>query len=133
MINHLPKLLEGKKIILGVCGSIAVYKSIEILRFLEKLGAEIRVVMSENAKEFIQPLLFEALSHHQVLHKDSQNWRKPPCNHIELARWGDMFLIAPTTANTLNKVACGIADNILLESFWLLIRLKPLLQRQIQK
>ncbi len=126
MINHLPKLLEGKKIILGVCGSIAVYKSIEILRFLEKLGAEIRVVMSENAKEFIQPLLFEALSHHQVLHKDSQNWRKPPCNHIELARWGDMFLIAPTTANTLNKVACGIADNILLESFLAFDKIKAI-------
>ncbi|WP_104721328.1 bifunctional phosphopantothenoylcysteine decarboxylase/phosphopantothenate--cysteine ligase CoaBC [Helicobacter mesocricetorum] len=117
MIEHLPKLLKGKKIILGVCGSIAIYKSIEILRSLEKLGAEVRVVMTKKAKTFIQPLLFEALSHHQVLHKDSQNWGESPCNHIELAKWGDMFLIAPTTANTINKLACGIADNILLESF----------------
>ena len=117
MINFLPNLLEGKKIILGVCGSIAAYKSLEILRLLQKLGANVRVVMSQNARNFIQPLAFEALSGHQVLHEDSQSWGDFACNHIELARWGDLFVIAPTTANTLNKLSIGFADNVLLETF----------------
>lgn len=116
-VESLPKLLENKKVILGVCGSVAIYKALEVIRILQKLGARVRVVMSKGAQDFIQPLLFEAISHHRVLTQDSQNWGQNPCNHIELATWGDVFLIAPSSANTLNKIANGIADNVLLESF----------------
>lgn len=116
-VESLPKLLKDKKIILGVCGSVAIYKSLEIIRILQKLGASVRVVMSQSAQEFIKPLLFEAISHHQVLTQETQSWGQNPCNHIELATWGDVFLIAPSTANTFNKIANGIADNVLLESF----------------
>lgn len=116
-LDFLPKLLANKKIILGICGSIAIYKSIEILRNLQKLGASVRVVMSDDSQKFINPLLFEALCGYQVLTTQSQNWGEIPHNHIEIASWGDIFLIAPISANSLNKVAYGIADNILLESF----------------
>lgn len=116
-VESLPKLLKDKKVILGVCGSVAIYKSLEIIRILQKLGASVRVVMSQSAQEFIKPLLFEAISHHQVLTQETQSWGQNPCNHIELATWGDVFLIAPSTANTFNKIANGIADNVLLESF----------------
>lgn len=116
-LDTLPKLLEGKKIILGICGSVAIYKSLEIIRLLQKLGAQVRVVMSEDAEEFIKPLLFEAISHHSVLTHATQSWGENPRNHIEIAVWGDLFLIAPCSVNTLNKIANGIADNILCESF----------------
>lgn len=116
-IESLPKLLKDKKIILGVCGSVAIYKSLEVMRILQKLGASVRVVMSPSAQEFINPLLFEAISHYQVLTHNTQSWGQNPCNHIELATWGDAFLIAPSSANTFNKIANGIADNVLLESF----------------
>lgn len=115
-IESLPKLLQDKKIILGVSGSVAIYKSLEVIRILQKLGASVRVVMSKSAQDFINPLLFEAISHYQVLTQETQSWRQNPCNHIELANWGDAFLIAPSTANTLSKIANGIADNVLLES-----------------
>lgn len=123
-VESLPKLLENKKVILGVCGSVAIYKALEVIRILQKLGASVRVVMSESAQEFINPLLFETISHHQVLTQKTQNWGQNPCNHIELASWGDVFLITPSSANTLNKLASGIADNVLLESFLAFDKLK---------
>ncbi len=116
-LEFLPKLLTNKKIILGICGSVAIYKAIEILRNLQKLGASVRVVMSDDAQKFINPLLFESLCGYQILTTQFQNWGEIPHNHIEIASWGDLFLIAPVTANSINKIACGIADNILLESF----------------
>lgn len=116
-LQALGQLLKGKNIALGVCGSVAIYKSLELIRILQKLGANVRVVMSQGAQDFIQPLLFEAISMHNVLTQNTQNWGKTPHNHIELATWADAFLIAPCSANTLNKIAHGIADNILLESF----------------
>lgn len=125
-IESLPKLLENKKIILGISGSVAIYKSLEIIRILQKLGASVRVVMSESAQEFINPLLFEAISHYRVLTQKTQSWGQNPCNHIELASWGDVFLVAPSTANTLNKITNGIADNILLESFLAFDKIKLL-------
>lgn len=116
-VESLPKLLQDKKIIVGVCGSVAIYKTLEMIRILQKLGASVRVVMSEVAQEFIKPLLFEAISHYQVLTQDSQNWGQTPLNHIEIAVWGDLFIVAPSSANTINKIANGISDNVLLESF----------------
>ncbi len=107
-------LLAGKKILLGVCGSIAIYKSLELLRLFIKAGADVRVVMSKSAKEFIMPLTFEALSSNQVLEDKNQSWFND-YNHIQITKWADLFVIAPATANTIAKLANAIADNILLE------------------
>ena len=116
-MDFLPRLLENKRVILGLSGSVSIYKALEVLRLLQKLGANVRCVMSESAKEFINPLLFEALSHFKVLDSKSQDWGQNPNNHIEICTWGDVFLLCPASANTINKIANGIADNVLLESF----------------
>ncbi|WP_299549987.1 bifunctional phosphopantothenoylcysteine decarboxylase/phosphopantothenate--cysteine ligase CoaBC [uncultured Helicobacter sp.] len=123
-IQVLGQPLKDKKIALGVCGSVAIYKSLELIRILQKLGASVRVVMSKGAQDFIQPLLFEAISHYRVLTQNTQSWGETPHNHITLAAWADLFLIAPCSANTLNKIAYGIADNVLLESFLAFDKLK---------
>ena len=109
------KLLIGKRIVIGVTGSIAIYKTLELIRLFIKSGAKVRVVMSESSKEFISPLTFEAISQNKVLTKESESWANDN-NHIGLAKWADIFIIAPASANTINKIAAGIADNLLLES-----------------
>lgn len=106
-------LLEGKKILLGVTGSIAAYKSLELLRLYIKAGAEVRVVMSPAAKKFVAPLSFEALSRNRVLDDTNESWAGDDFNHIKMAGWADIFVIAPATANTIAKLANGIADTIL--------------------
>ena len=110
----MESLLEGKKIVIGVSGSIAIYKSLELIRLFVKSGADVRVVMSESAKEFISPLTFEALTRQRVLHKESESWADGN-NHIDLGKWADLVVVAPATANTINKISNGIADNLLLE------------------
>jgi len=103
--------LSGKKILLGVSGSIAAYKAVVLLRSLQKQGAIVRVIMSRRATEFVSPLTFEAISHHPVYTDNSSNqsWN----NHIELSLWADLYVIAPATANTLAKLAAGLADDML--------------------
>ncbi len=108
-------LLTDKKIVVGITGSIAIYKSLELIRLFIKSGAKVRVIMSESAKEFITPLTFEAISQNIVLHKESESWANDN-NHIGLAKWANIFVIAPATANTINKIGAGIADNLLLET-----------------
>lgn len=108
-------LLEGKKVLVGVTGSIAVYKSVELVRHLVKAGAEVRVVMSEAAKKFVTPLTFETISRNRVLDEASESWADDH-NHIQTATWADLFVIAPCTANTIAKMANGIADNMLLQT-----------------
>jgi phosphopantothenoylcysteine decarboxylase/phosphopantothenate--cysteine ligase len=110
----MESLLEGKKIVIAVSGSIAIYKSLELIRLFVKSGADVRVVMSESAKEFISPLTFEALTRQRVLHKESESWADGN-NHIDLGKWADLVVVAPATANTINKISNGIADNLLLE------------------
>ncbi|MDO9056634.1 MAG: bifunctional phosphopantothenoylcysteine decarboxylase/phosphopantothenate--cysteine ligase CoaBC [Sulfuricurvum sp.] len=105
-------LLAGKKILLGVTGSIAAYKSLELLRLYIKAGAEVRVVMTPAAKKFVAPLSFEALSRNRVLDDTNESWADD-FNHIKIAQWADLFVIAPVTANTIAKLANGIADTIL--------------------
>ena len=119
MIEILQKsqILKDKKIILGVSASISIYKSIEVMRLLQKCGASVRVVMSDRAREFVSPIIFESLSGNLVLTKDSQSWSNPLLNHIEIAKWGDVFLLAPISANSINKLSYGFSDNVLLESF----------------
>lgn len=105
-------LLAGKKILLGVTGSIAAYKSLELLRLYIKAGADVRVVMSPAAKKFVQPLSFEALSRNRVLDDSNESWADD-FNHIKISGWADILVIAPATANTMAKLANGIADTIL--------------------
>lgn len=106
--------LSGKKILLGVTGSISIYKSCEIVREFIKADAEVFVVMSQSATKFISPLTFEALTRNRVLTDTNEEWSSS-LNHIDLAKLADVFLIAPATANTLNKLSNGIADNLLLQ------------------
>lgn len=105
-------MLSGKKILLGVTGSIAVYKSLELVRFLTKAGAEVKVVMSEAAKKFVTILTFETLTSNKVLDDFNESWSDEH-NHIKTTQWADLFIIAPATANTIAKLANGIADNML--------------------
>lgn len=107
-------LLENKKILLAVTGSIAIYKSLELVRLFVKAGAEVRVVMSESAKKFIAPLTFETLTSNRVLDDTNEEWSSD-FNHIKITQWADIMVIAPATANTVAKLANAIADNMLLQ------------------
>ena len=107
-----PTLLKDKKILLGVSGSIAIYKSLELVRMFVKAGAEVRVVMSESAKKFVTPLTFETLSSNKVLDDTNESWSDDH-NHIKTTQWADLFVIAPATANTIAKLANAIADTML--------------------
>ena len=104
-------LLKDKKILVGITGSISIYKSLELIRVFIKAGAEVKVVMSESAKRFITPLTFEAISQNEVLHEGSESWSSE-LNHIGVARWADIYVIAPSTANTINKLSKGVADTL---------------------
>ena len=107
--------LTGKSVLIGVTGSIAAYKACEVVRLFVKAGATVRVVMSSSATRFVSSLTFEALTRNPVLHEDSESWSSD-VNHIEYAQKSDIFIIAPATANTINKLSKGIADNILLQT-----------------
>ena len=111
-MNIPTNLLAGKKILLGVTGSIAAYKSLELLRLYIKAGADVRVVMTPSAKKFVAPLSFEALSRNRVLDDTNESWADD-FNHIKISQWADLLVIAPVTANTIAKLANGIADTIL--------------------
>ncbi|HEY1056547.1 MAG TPA: flavoprotein, partial [Emticicia sp.] len=106
-------MLEGKKILLGVCGSIASYKSATLVRLLVKAGANVKVIMSKDATHFITPLTLSTLSKNPVLvdyfTPATGEWN----NHVELGLWADVMLIAPASANTIAKFANGICDNLL--------------------
>ncbi len=105
-------MLKGKKILIGVTASIAAYKIILLVRLLVKGGAEVKIVMTPSAKEFVSPLTLSTLSKNNVLYNiaDEDTW----ANHVMLGRWADVMLIAPCSANTLAKMAKGICDNLLL-------------------
>jgi phosphopantothenoylcysteine decarboxylase/phosphopantothenate--cysteine ligase len=105
--------LANKKIILGVCGGIAAYKSAELVRRLVEVGAQVQVVMSAHAQSFVSALTFQALSGRAVRHSLFDETAEAAMGHIELARWADVILIAPATANTIAKLAHGLADNLL--------------------
>ena len=104
--------LKEKKIVLGITGSIAAYKSILLLRLLIKEGAEVKVIMTTAAKDFVSPLVLSTLSKNKVLLDlfEENSWS----NHVELGRWADVILIAPLSCNTLAKMANGLCDNLLL-------------------
>ena len=106
--------LRNKKILLGVTGGIAAYKSAELVRLLIKAGAEVRVAMTPSAREFVQPLTYQALSGHRVYVDLFDAEADSAMDHIELARWCDLMLIAPASADFLGKLTAGYADNLLL-------------------
>ena len=109
-------ILKGKKILLGITGGIAAYKTPILVRLLKKAGTEIKVVLTENAKEFVTPLSLSTVSENPVLSKfkdDDENWN----NHVELGLWCDFMLICPATANSLYKMANGNCDNLLIAAY----------------
>ena len=110
-------MLKGKHIVLGITGSIAAYKAAMLCRLLVKEGAEVRVIMTPLAKQFITPLTMATLSKHPILveffNPENGEWN----SHVSLGEWADMLLIAPATANTLAKMTTGIADNLLLTTY----------------
>lgn len=115
--NELAADLKGRRILLGVTGSIAAYKAAQLCRLLVTAGAEVQVVMTPLAKQFITPLTMATLSKHPIRVEffDPKNgaWH----SHVALGEWADCYLIAPATANTLAKMAAGIADNLLLTTY----------------
>jgi phosphopantothenoylcysteine decarboxylase/phosphopantothenate--cysteine ligase len=110
-------MLRGKNILIGVTGGIAAYKTATIIRLLVKEGADVKVIMTEHAKEFITPLTLATLSKNPVLteffNPTNGDWN----SHVDLGLWANLFLIAPATANTISKMASGAADNLLLTTY----------------
>ena len=110
-------MLKGKKILVGVTGGIAAYKTAIIIRLLVKEGADVKVIMTDRARKFITPLTLSTLSKNPVLTEsydpESGDWN----SHIDLGLWADLFLIAPATANSIARMANGIADNLLLTTY----------------
>ena len=108
-------LLKGKKILLGISGSIAAYKSAFLTRLLVKAGAEVQILMTPSAASFISPLTLSTLSKRPVFSSVSseEGWN----NHVELGLWADAMLVAPLTANTLAKMASGLCDNVIVASY----------------
>ena len=105
-------MLQGKKIVLGVTGGIAVYKAVDLVSRLRKAGCEVRVVMTEHAQQFVTPLTFKEISGNAVATSMWNANQEFNVEHIALANWADAFLVAPATANILAKIACGLADDL---------------------
>jgi phosphopantothenoylcysteine decarboxylase / phosphopantothenate---cysteine ligase len=108
-------MFQGKKILLGVTGSIAAYKSLLLVRLLIREGATVRVIQTPASRDFVTPLSLSTLSRHPVLSDlfEADTW----ANHVELGRWADILLIAPLSCNTLAKMAQGLCDNLLLATY----------------
>ncbi|HUX56605.1 MAG TPA: bifunctional phosphopantothenoylcysteine decarboxylase/phosphopantothenate--cysteine ligase CoaBC [Bacteroidales bacterium] len=110
-------MLKGKHILIGVTGGIAAYKTANIIRLLVKDGAEVKVLMTNHAKEFITPLTLATLSKNPVFTEFFDPGNGDWNNHVDLGLWADLYLIAPATANSIAKMATGIADNLLLTTY----------------
>jgi phosphopantothenoylcysteine decarboxylase/phosphopantothenate--cysteine ligase len=110
-------MLSGKKVLLGVCGSIAAYKIATLVRLLVKAEAEVRIIMTPSASAFIGPVTLATLSKNPVLIDFIKNEQGEWNNHVELGLWADLFLIAPASANTIAKMANGLCDNLLLATY----------------
>ncbi|MFW2348675.1 MAG: flavoprotein, partial [Wenyingzhuangia sp.] len=112
-------VLSGKKILLGISAGIAAYKAANLVRLFIKSGADVQVVMTPDAKEFVTPLTLSTLSKNPVYssfyNEEDENamWN----NHVDLGIWADLMIIAPVTANTLSKMANGSCDNLLLATY----------------
>lgn len=110
-------LLKNRNILLCITGSIAVYKALELVRLYIKSGANVKVLMTEASQRFVTKLSFEAISQNKVLDESSESWEKnQDYNHIDIGKWADILVVAPCSANTINKLANGIADNLLTQT-----------------
>jgi phosphopantothenoylcysteine decarboxylase / phosphopantothenate---cysteine ligase len=106
-------VISNKKVVLGITGGIAAYKSAELIRLLKKKNCDVRVVMTNSAMEFVTPLTYQTLSQNTVYHEMFNQEQELQIGHISLARWADFILVAPASANIIAKVANGIADDLL--------------------
>ena len=115
--SNFDSVLFGKRILIGVSGSIAAYKIPELVRLLIKKGAEVKVILTKDAHSFVTPLTLSTVSKNDVIIDFFNDTKTKWYNHIELGLWADIFLIAPATSNTISKMANGLCDNILLATF----------------
>lgn len=110
-------MLEGKKILIGITGSIAAYKIPGLIRLLKKEGAEVQIILTPVAKDFVTPLTLSTLSQNPALseafNSNDGSWN----SHVELGNWADVYLMAPVSANSLGKMANGIVDNLFLATY----------------
>jgi len=106
------KNLNGKKILLIICGGIAAYKSLEIIRLLKRNGSSVKTILTKNAKNFITPLSVASLSQEKVYTDLFNSDNESEMDHISLSRWSDLILIAPATANTISKISFGLSDDL---------------------
>ncbi|MBC8303341.1 MAG: bifunctional phosphopantothenoylcysteine decarboxylase/phosphopantothenate--cysteine ligase CoaBC [Pelagibacterales bacterium] len=106
------KNLNGKKILLIICGGIAAYKSLEVIRLLKKNGSSVKTILTNNAKKFITPLSVASLSQEKVYTDLFNSDNESEMDHISLSRWSDLILIAPATANTISKISFGLSDDL---------------------
>ncbi len=106
-------MLTGKTIVIGVCGGIAVYKTVEVASRLKKMGARVKVIMTQNAAEFVSPLTFQTITGQKVAMDMFQQPEEWNIAHIDLAEESDLILVAPATYNIIGKIASGIADDLL--------------------
>ena len=106
-------LFKGLKIVLGVTGGIAAYKAVELLRRLTEAESRVAVIMTRNAQRFVAPLTFQALTPEGVYTEVFDAYRPGAMDHIQLAQWADLVVLAPATANSIGKAANGLADDLL--------------------
>ncbi len=111
-------MLDGKKILLAVTGSIAAYKAATLTRYFIKAGAQVKVVMTNSAKDFVTPITLSTLSKNPCNIDFIKNQNGEWINHVELALWADLMLIAPASLNTIGKMANGICDNLLMATYF---------------
>jgi len=105
--------MKNKKILVGVTGGIAAYKTCSLVNMLLKEGADVKVIMTHGATNFVTPMTFQSLTNHQVYLDMWKTYNKEEVEHISLAQWADLVIISPATANIIGKIAHGIADNLL--------------------
>ncbi len=117
--------MKNKKVLIGVTAGIAIYKACSLVRMFIKNGAEVKVVMTDSATKFISPIVFQSLSGNTVYVEMFKPIRENAVNHINLATWCDIFILAPASANTIGKIVNGIADNLLTTTIMALPKDKP--------
>ena len=101
-------MLENRNILIGVTGSIAIYKTLELIRLFIKQKANVKIIMTKSSQKFISRLTFETISQQMVLDDTNESWSNNSINnHINISKWADIFIIAPASANTINKIANG--------------------------
>lgn len=119
--------MKNKKILIGITGGIAVYKVCSLVNIFLKEGADVRVIMTESATKFVTPLTFQSLTNHPVYMDIWQPHSKEDIEHISLAKWADIIVISPATANIISKITYGFADNLLTTIIMALPKETPIL------